>query len=141
MKTLTITIGAVVLATTLFANPFQTKGHDSVTPPAMAQHEGMKRDKPVVAKMVKGIQRMTVVIDGGMYRPAVISVKRGKPVELTFRAGKNPGCGSTVVFKSLKISKVIPKGKPVVIKFTPKKAGDIAFTCSMDMYVGKVIVK
>ncbi len=141
MKTLTITLGAVALAATLFANPFQSKGNDSCCSPLMAQHEGMKMDKPVAAKAVKGVQKMTVVIDEGMYMPAVISVKKGKPVELTFKSGKNPGCGSTVVFKSLKISKDVPKGKSVVIKFTPKKAGDIAFTCGMGMFDGKVVVK
>ncbi len=74
MKTLTIGFGAVALAATLFAMPTQDKG-ESCCAPMVAQHEGMKMDKPVAAKEVKGIQRMTVVIDGGKYMPAFISVK------------------------------------------------------------------
>ncbi len=65
---------------------------------------------------------------------------KGKPVELTFKAGKSPGCGRTVVFKSLKISKEVGS-KPVVVKFTPKRAGTIAFTCGMGMFDGKVVVR
>ena len=141
MKTLTLTLGAVALATTLFATSPQTKGNDSCCSPMMAQHDAMKMDKPAQAKEVKGVQKMTVLVDHGMYMPSTISVKKGKPVELTFKSGKNPGCGSTVVFKSLKISKDVPKDKSVTITFTPKSAGEIAFTCSMGMYHGKVIVK
>ena len=140
MKTQTIILGALALATALFANPFQQGAGKSCCGDLMAMQASHDMDKPVVAKMVKGVQKATITIDKGMYMPATISVKKGKPVELTFKAGKNPGCGSTVVFKSLKISKEVGS-KPVVVKFTPKTAGTIAFTCGMSMYDGKVIVK
>ncbi len=90
-------------------------------------------------KATKGVQKATITIDGG-YSPSSIKVKKGMPVELTFIGGKNLGCGGTVVFKSLKISKEVAVGKSTVIKFTPKKAGDISFTCGMGMLQGKVVV-
>jgi plastocyanin domain-containing protein len=140
MKTQTLILGALALATAVFASPFQQESGKSCCGSMMAMQDGKDMDKPVAAKMVKGVQKATVTIDNGMYMPAVISVKKGKPVELTFKAGKSPGCGSTVVFKSLKISKEVGS-KPVVIKFTPKDAGTIAFTCGMGMFDGKVVVK
>jgi plastocyanin domain-containing protein len=140
MKTQTILLGALALATAVFASPFQQESGKSCCGSMMAMQDGKDMDKPVAAKMVKGVQKATVTIDNGMYMPAVISVKKGKPVELTFKAGKSPGCGSTVVFKSLKISKEVGS-KPVVIKFTPKDAGTLAFTCGMGMFDGKVVVK
>ncbi len=97
-------------------------------------------DATVAANELESVQQATIVIDGGKYSPASISVKKGVPVELTFKAGKDPGCGSTVVFKSLSITKEVGS-KPVVIKFTPKEVGTIAFTCGMGMYNGKVVVK
>ncbi|MBS1717628.1 MAG: cupredoxin domain-containing protein [Armatimonadetes bacterium] len=100
-----------------------------------------KADGPAVAKMVKGVQAITVTIDNGKYSPAVIEVAKGKPVEITFKGGQNMGCGSTVEFKSLKLKKTVDAGKSVVVKFTPNKVGEIKFTCSMNMYQGKVIVK
>ena len=140
MKTQTLILGALALATAVFASPFQQESGKTCCGSMMAMQDGKDMDKPVAAKMVKGVQKATVTIDNGMYMPAVISVKKGKPVELTFKAGKSPGCGSTVVFKSLKISKEVGS-KPVVIKFTPKDAGTIAFTCGMGMFDGKVVVK
>lgn len=140
MKTQTLILGALALATAVFANPLQQESGNSCCGDMMAMQSGHDMDKPVAAKVVKGVQKATVTIDNGMYMPAVISVAKGKPVELTFKAGKSPGCGSTVVFKSLKISKEVGS-KPVVIKFTPKEAGTIAFTCGMGMFDGKVVVK
>lgn len=88
-----------------------------------------------------GVQRATITIDGGKYTPSVVTVERGKPVELTFIGGQELGCGGTVVFKSLKQSKDVESGKSVMFTFTPDQAGEIPFTCSMDMYDGKVVVK
>lgn len=107
---------------------------------AAMQGDVQQAEKPVVAKLVKGVQVATVNVDGG-YHPSTIQVKKGTPVELTFKGGKNIGCGGTVVFKSLKISKEVATGKSVAIKFTPKEAGEIPFTCGMGMMKGTVIVK
>lgn len=104
------------------------------------QHMAQQADKPVVAKILKGVQVATVTIDRG-YHPGAIEVKKGMPVELTFKGGERIGCGGTVVFKSLKISKDVTTGKSIAIKFTPKEAGEIPFTCGMGMLKGKVIVK
>lgn len=139
MKPPTLILGALALAAAALAIQPQSSGQ-SCCGDMMAVQSGHDMDKPVRAKLIKGVQKATVTIDNGMYMPATISVVKGKPVELTFKAGKNPGCGSTVVFKSLKISKEVGS-KPVVVKFTPKQAGTIDFTCGMGMYDGKVIVK
>lgn len=89
----------------------------------------------------EGVQKATITIDGGKYTPSVVSVEKGKPVELTFAGGKELGCGGTVVFKSLNMSKDVESGKTVTFNFTPQEAGDIPFTCGMGMYDGKVVVK
>lgn len=96
--------------------------------------------KPVQAKQFEHKQTATVVINNG-YTPSVIEVKKGKPVELTFTGGKNIGCGNTVVFKTLKLSRECATGKSVTLKFTPTKMGEIPFTCGMGMLKGKVVVK
>lgn len=106
-----------------------------------AQNEGRRNDTPTPAPIVKGVQTLTVTVSAGKYSPSVISVKRGKPVALVFRGGKNMGCGSTIVFRSLKQKRTVKEGQTVVFKWTPTKAGVVAFACPMDMYKGKVIVK
>ena len=61
-------------------------------------------------------------------------------MEITFIKGKNVGCGGTVVFSSLGITKEL-KAEKTVVAFTPKKAGTIAFACPMGMYKGSIAVK
>ena len=39
------------------------------------------------------------------------------------------------------IKKPLPLNQPVVVEFTPKAAGDIAFTCGMNMFKGKVVAR
>jgi len=136
-----VTAGIGLLTIAALAGASQTKSGDSCCSPMMAMQGTADEAKPVVAKEIKHVQKLTVTVDGGKYSPALISVKKGMPVELTFKGGKNVSCGSTVVFKSLKQSKDIPVGKSVTFKFTPKNAGTIDFTCGMGMYDGKVIVK
>ena len=97
--------------------------------------------QPMTITTENGKQKVTITIDGGRYNPSVVSVEKGKPVELTFKGGQQLGCGGTVVFKSLNMSKDVESGNTVTFNFTPQEAGDIAFTCGMGMYDGKVVVK
>ena len=94
----------------------------------------------MAAKLVKGVQKVTVVIDGG-YTPSTVTAKVGKPIVLTFFRKEKSGCGNQVVFKTLGIKKEVETGHKVVVKITPKKAGLIAFTCGMGMYKGQIVVK
>lgn len=105
------------------------------------QHEHTQHQGPVPAKLVHGVQTATITIAEGKYTPSTISVKKGVPVALTFKGGKKMGCGSIVEFKSLKMKQTVKEGKTVVFKFTPNKAGEVLFACSMNMYKGKVVVK
>ncbi len=141
MKIQTIILATATAATLAFAMPSQDSGGSCCGETVALQTQPPKVVKPVPAKEVKGIQKMTITISGGKYTPSVVSVKKGKPVELTFKGGTNLGCGGTIVFKSLNLRKSVTSGKSVVVKFTPKKAGTITYTCSMDMYDGKIIVK
>jgi plastocyanin domain-containing protein len=92
--------------------------------------------KPAAAKA----QTATVVIDGG-YAPATVTVKAGQPVQLTFIRKEKEGCGEEVQFPTLNLKRTLKPGEKAVVTFTPKKAGDIPFTCGMKMYEGKVVAK
>ena len=125
MKTQLVTIAGLVALTL-------------VSTGALAQTKAStKAPAPKVQKST--VQKVTVKVDG-TYSPSFVTVKAGQPVEITFVKGKNVGCGGTVVFKSLGITKEL-KAEKTVVAFTPKKAGSIAFTCSMGMYEGSVTVK
>lgn len=143
MKTLITFAAVAALTIALVAAQGSSKAQTSSCCGGMEaiQHESHHADKPVVAKIVKGVQKATITIENGAYKPAAIQVQKGKPVELTLKGGENLGCAGTVVFKSLKIQRSVSSGKSVVVKFTPKAAGEIPFTCSMEMARGKILVK
>jgi hypothetical protein len=136
-----VTPAFALLALSAIGAAAQQQGNASCCGSPMAAQANEALDKPVPAKVVNGVQKLSITIDGGKYSPAAISVKKGMPVELTFIGGKSLGCGGTIVFKSLNLTKSVEKGKSVVVKFTPKAAETIAFTCGMGMFDGKVVVK
>lgn len=86
-----------------------------------------------------GVQKATVVVDHG-FKPSTISVKAGRPVQLTFDT-KHRDCATSVVFGGLKISKPLTDGKKTVVTFTPTKAETLLFACPMKMMTGRVVVK
>ena len=133
MNTSTLLVVGLAFAAAIVASPAIQKG-------GMSCCGGMASSGSQAAKTVNGIQKATVIIDGG-YSPSTITLKKGQPVELTFTRKEKSGCGGTVVIKSLNMSKDVASGKSVTFKFTPKKAGDISFTCGMGMLQGKLIVK
>jgi plastocyanin len=86
------------------------------------------------------VQRATVVVDGG-YSPESITVEAGRPVELTFIRKEKRGCGDVVQFPTLGLKRALEPGRKTLVTFTPKKAGPVPFTCSMEMYEGQVVVR
>lgn len=95
-----------------------------------------------VAKATPGtsIQRATIVVDGE-YQPSQVSVKAGKPVELTFVRKEKSGCGNVVQIPSLKLKRELQAGGKTTVRFTPAKAGTLPFTCGMGMYQGKIVIR
>ena len=132
------TLGAFALAATLATSAFamQAPGHSGGCCGSDAPS-----GKPVVAQESRGVQKATVTVQDGKYSPSTIEVKKGKPVQITFKGGKNMGCGAIIEFKTLKQTKTVAEGKSVTFSFTPTSVGEIKFACSMDMIRGKVVVK
>jgi plastocyanin len=90
------------------------------------------------ALIPEGAIKVTVSSEG--YQPASINVKKGQPVKLAFTRTDANNCSGEVVFATQNIKKKLPVNETVLIEFTPTEAGEIAFTCGMEMYKGKVIV-
>ncbi len=91
-----------------------------------------------LANVPAGATKITVSEKG--YEPASIPVKKGQPVKLAFYRSDANNCGGEVVFAKLSIRKKLDVGETVLVEFTPKDAGEIAFACGMDMLSGKVVV-
>jgi plastocyanin domain-containing protein len=63
------------------------------------------------------------------------------PAKVTFLRTVENTCATEVVFADYGINRSLPLNQPVVISFTPSKAGEFAFTCGMNMHRGKLIVR
>ncbi len=62
-------------------------------------------------------------------------------MEITFVRKSSGGCDGDLVFPSLGIIKSLKPGAKTVVKFTLKANATIAFSCGMNMYKGRVVVK
>ncbi len=85
------------------------------------------------------LQKVTLSMKELNYYPQTIKVKAGKPVELTLD-GSVKGCLRSFTSRELGISKYARTPDEKII-FTPTKKGIFAFSCSMGMGSGKLIVE
>ncbi len=85
-------------------------------------------------------QSAKVVIGNYGYDPASIRLKRGVPAKVTFLRVSESTCATEVVFADYGIRRGLPLNQAVTVSFTPRKAGEFAFTCGMNMHRGKLIV-
>jgi plastocyanin domain-containing protein len=92
-------------------------------------------------KAAKHPKTVRVTVNKNGFSPSTIEVEKGYPVTLIFRRADAKNCGNRVVFPSLNITRNLPVGKAVTVKFTPDKTGDISFTCGMGMYKGNIVVE
>jgi plastocyanin domain-containing protein len=92
-----------------------------------------------VAKPRK-IKTVRINISQQGYAPASVSVRKGQTVRLVFYRSDENNCGDELIFPALNIKRQIPVRKSVGVTITPRKTGDIDFTCGMGMYRGKILV-
>lgn len=87
------------------------------------------------------LKTITVKITKKGFEPKELSLQRDVPVRIIFIRQTAETCGTEVVFPDYKISKPLPLNKPVKVKFTPTKEGELKFSCGMNMLHGKVVVQ
>ena len=84
------------------------------------------------------VQKVTIDLTGGSYSPNEIAAKAGIPMELDFK-GPASGCNGSVVSQQLGFQRDVSNGGTIkVAALTP---GTYTFTCSMGMYVARIVVQ
>ena len=83
-----------------------------------------------------GVQKVTIRATSSGYDLPSVTVEKGVPVELTFQADQNVGCGSTFLMSDFGIQ--LNGGQTAT--FTPDKAGDFPYSCPMRMFRGTLHV-
>ena len=95
----------------------------------------MKKEKEV---NVEG--EVDITVSGG-YSPEVISIPKGRLTKINFLRTDPTDCLEEVVLGDFKIRRKLPLNQKVTVEITPTKTGEFKFTCGMNMFHGKVIVK
>ena len=95
----------------------------------------MKKEKVVKAK-----DSIDIVVEGG-YSPSVISIPRGKTTRLNFLRKDPTDCLEEVVLSDFRIKKYLPLNQKITVEITPQRSGEFGFSCGMNMFHGKIIVK
>lgn len=91
-------------------------------------------------KQVTAEREIDITVEGG-YSPEVISIQKGKPIKINFLRKDPTDCLSEVVLADFKIRKDLPLNKRVSIEITPQKSGEFVYSCGMNMYHGKIVVR
>jgi RND family efflux transporter MFP subunit len=88
-----------------------------------------------------GAQAVTVRVTDTGFQPNRIELKRGIPARLTFVREIEETCATSVMIPEFNIKQDLPLKEPVLLEFTPAKAGAFDFTCGMKMLTGKIVVR
>jgi plastocyanin domain-containing protein len=87
-----------------------------------------------------GMQVVDVTVKGG-YQPASILAEAGRPLRLNFTRREATPCGEEVVLPDFGRRAHLPEDKTVAIEVTPQGPGEYEFTCGMNMYKGRIVVR
>lgn len=91
------------------------------------------------AKIVNGIQEVTLGWGKFNYAPEIITVKKDMPVRITADIQRLSGCFRSLNIPELGVSKQFTESD-TVLEFTPQKTGTFTFSCAMGMGSGKLQV-
>jgi plastocyanin domain-containing protein len=80
---------------------------------------------------------MTVTDKG--FEPQNLRVSEGKPVVLTITRTSDSSCATEIVLEDYGVNTKLPLNEPVVVRFTPKKTGELKYGCAMQKMIGGVI--
>lgn len=88
------------------------------------------------ARVVNGLQQVTITITNDGYTPKKITVKAGIPVQLTLQSNNVYTCALSFVLKEFGIKTFLKSTDTQTFTFTPQRKGSFTFACSMGMYSG-----
>ncbi|MBA3713644.1 MAG: cupredoxin domain-containing protein [Pyrinomonadaceae bacterium] len=124
-------IAFITFCLTLVAPTFLTEGAQGA----------QKQKRSRAGRNVKSVQSAAVTLTDKGYQPANLKLRRGVPARVTFIRRIEETCGTEIALPAYTIRRALPLNEPVIIEFTPVKAGEFNFTCGMGMLRGTVIVQ
>lgn len=87
------------------------------------------------------VQTARVTINEYGYSRTSIVLRRGVLTRITFLRQTDSTCAKEIVIPAYGVNRALPLNTAVTVNFTPKRSGEFAFTCGMNMHRGKLIVQ
>ena len=75
------------------------------------------------------------------FEPSALTVKKGEPITLVVTRKTDKTCAKEIVIDEEGIDAKLPLNEAVKVTFTPKKSGEIKYTCGMKMFGGVLKVE
>jgi len=119
------------------SNPHPAHQTDESRPKEPAQ----PRQPTAESRAPNKSQDVNIAVTKDGFTPSSFIVRKNTPVRLIFVRTVEVTCATDVVIRDYNIKRELPLNEPVVVEFTPEKAGIISFACGMNMQRGKIIVK
>ena len=88
-----------------------------------------------------GAEGLAIEVGADGYEPSQVEATAGEPLTLTFTRVTDEGCGQELVIPAHDVRRSLPLNEPVSVTITPEEAGELRFTCGMDMYDGAIVVR
>ena len=93
------------------------------------------------ARVVDGVQQLTVAATDRGYEPSIMIAQAGMPIQLTMETNRTFGCSRAFVIPSLDVQEILPETGQVPLQLPSQAEGQIRFTCAMGMYTGVIIIQ
>jgi plastocyanin domain-containing protein len=92
---------------------------------------------PVHAAPTERRIELTVTEKG--FSPSPVEVKKGQPLLLVVTRKTNRTCAKEIVVPELGVKADLPLDKPVEVRLTPKKSGELVYGCAMKQMISGVL--
>ena len=89
-------------------------------------------------------RRIEISVTEGGFQPSSSTVAKGGKIDLVFTRKTDHTCAKSVIVHAegnKEIKRDLPLNTPVTIPLTLDKAGEVKYTCGMNMYSGVVQVQ
>lgn len=86
-------------------------------------------------------RRIEIAVSERGFAPTSVDVDAGEPITLRFTRTSDHGCGTSVAFPDLGITRELPLNASVDVPITAPKTGKVLFQCGMGMFRGRVLVR
>ncbi len=85
-------------------------------------------------------RRIELSVTSKGFEPSPVKVKRGEKLVLVVTRRTDRTCAKEILVPSMGLKAALPLDKPVELRLTPTKAGELKYGCAMGQMVSGVLV-